>query len=145
VINNKLAIAGTNIVMLSGSRDAQTSADAYNSFSKQGIGAFTISLLETLRTSDHNIDLITLYKNLCANIAKSGFSQIPVLSSTVPNPSYSFARSNANGVAVIGASATSTSIVAKKDANVAVDAPVFPKHRVSRKISGLMESAFSRK
>jgi hypothetical protein len=145
VVNNKLVIADTNIVMLSGSRDAQTSADAYNSFSQQGVGAFTISLLETLRISDHNIDLITLYKNLCANIAKSGFSQIPVLSSTVPNPSYPFARSNANGVAVVGAVAASTSTAAKKDANVAVDAPVFPKQTVSRKLNGLMGSVFSRK
>lgn len=146
VVNNTKSIADTNIVMLSGCRDAQTSADAYNSFSQQGVGAFTISLLETLRASDHNVDLMTLYKNLCSNIAKSRFSQIPVLSSTVANPSYQFAKANANGSAVIAGSASSVpATLAKKDGNVAVDAPVFPKQIVTRKVNGLMGSVFAKK
>lgn len=145
VVNNSLAIAGTNIIMLSGCRDAQTSADAYNNFAKQGAGAFTITLLETLRANDHNIALLPLYQNICLNLRRAGFSQIPVLSSSVSNPSYQFARSNANGTTVVSSSVSTA--VSKKDlvnslfsggnnSRNQLDASIFPRYnRVSRSIS----------
>ena len=39
------SIANPNIIMLSGCRDEQTSADAYDTVSKRGVGAFTQTLL----------------------------------------------------------------------------------------------------
>ena len=96
VNRNKIrAISNPNIIMLSGCRDPQTSADAYDYVSKRGVGAFTQVLLETLRASDHNIALLQLYSRLCANLKAYGFTQIPVLSSSVSSPSFQFARVNA--------------------------------------------------
>jgi hypothetical protein len=92
VINNSKIITDTNIIMLSGSRDTQTSADAYDSLARQGCGAFTHSLIEALRMNSHNVDLLKLYADLCVYLSKSGFTQIPVLSSTIAKPSYKFAR-----------------------------------------------------
>jgi hypothetical protein len=92
--NNAKPIANPNIIMLSGCRDTQTSADAYDSISKRGVGAFTQTLLETLRANDHNISLLPLYSALCANLRAYGFTQIPVLSSTTVSPSFQFARKN---------------------------------------------------
>ena len=99
-VNNLKRIPATNIVMISGSKDSQTSADAYDNMSKQNVGAFTQTFLETLRASDHTIDLLSLYSKLCANLYSSGFTQIPVLSSTVPSPSFQFVRANSNGTTV---------------------------------------------
>jgi metacaspase-1 len=92
VVNNSRFIPDSNIIMLSGCRDAQTSADAYNNLAKQGVGAFTNALLESLRANSHNVDILKLYMDLCAYLQKSGFTQIPVLSSTVPNPAFAFIR-----------------------------------------------------
>ena len=106
IVNNTKRIAATNIVMLSGCRDSQTSADAYDSVAKMGVGAFTQTLLETLRASDHTISLLPLYSNLCANLRSSGFTQIPVLSSTIPSPSFQFVRTNANSSVRIASAIT---------------------------------------
>jgi hypothetical protein len=97
-VNNSRFIAGTNIFMLSGCRDPQTSADAYDTVARQGCGAFTHSLLEMLRANVHNVSLLKLYVDVCAYLKRSGFTQIPVLSSTVPNPfAFSFVRVNPVG------------------------------------------------
>ena len=98
------SIANANIIMLSGCRDEQTSADAYDTVSKRGVGAFTHTLLETLRLNDHNIDLLPLYTRLCANLKMYGFTQIPVLSSSSSSPVFRFARVN-------GAGGSSSSVV----------------------------------
>jgi hypothetical protein len=92
--NNIRAISNPNIIMLSGCRDPQTSADAYDNVSKRGVGAFTQTLLETLRANDHNIALLPLYSKLCANLKMYGFTQIPVLSSSVSSPSFQFTRTS---------------------------------------------------
>ena len=86
-VNKSKMISNTNIVMISGCQDSQTSADAYDSFQQQGVGAFTQTLLETLRSYDHNVELLPLYSSLCANLKSSRFSQMPVLSSSIPSPS----------------------------------------------------------
>jgi hypothetical protein len=101
ITNNSKKVANPNIIMLSGCRDAQTSADAYNNYSKQGVGAFTITLLETLRSNDHNISIVNLYKSLCANLKMAGFPQVPVLSSSVISPSYQFMKTYANSLAAV--------------------------------------------
>jgi hypothetical protein len=99
-VNNSKLITSKNIVMLSGCRDTQTSADAYDNVAKRHVGAFTQTLLETLRVNDHNIALLPLYLNLCANLKASGFTQIPVLSSSIASPSFQFARVNTNGASM---------------------------------------------
>jgi len=111
--NNKKPIANTNIIMLSGCKDTQTSADAYDNTAKVSVGAFTQSLLETLRTSDHTIALLPLYSKLCANMKSSGFTQIPVLSSTIPSPNFQFSRMNSNGT-VVTSSSSNASVPAAK-------------------------------
>jgi len=112
-VSNNRSIVGTNIIMFSGCRDSQTSADAYSGMAKQGVGAFTNTLLETLRASDHNIDLLSLYSKLCVNLRATGFQQIPVLSSSVASPSFQFARSNSNGNAVASLNVTSNGLATK--------------------------------
>lgn len=92
--NNTRAISNPNVIMLSGCRDTQTSADAYDNVSKRGVGAFTQVFLETLRANDHNMALLPLYSSLCASLKAFGFTQIPVLSSSIASPSFQFSRKN---------------------------------------------------
>lgn len=92
VANNAKYIANPNIFMFSGCRDSQTSADAFSNFEKEPIGAFTDAFMETLRANQHNASIIKIYTDLCSALAKTGFSQIPSLSSTTNAPAYTFQR-----------------------------------------------------
>jgi hypothetical protein len=87
------AMSNTNIIMMSGCRDPQTSADAYNEFAKSAEGAFTMSLLGALRKNDHNADIMKIYGDVCSALIQNRFTQIPVLSSSAQTPSYQFSRS----------------------------------------------------
>jgi len=163
-VNNPKRITNSNIIMFSGSRDAQTSSDAYNTFSRQGGGAFTITLIEALRGYDHNVDLLTLYKSICANLNKLGFTQIPVLSSSIATPSYQFTRANANGSSLdkpaSAPSSTSTPSSQVRDlvetmslttsakplllfTSATVSSALFPTYRVSGKVT-TMNGLFSK-
>jgi len=88
---NDLIIDNSNIFMFSGCKDDQTSSDTIN-FLDQKVGAFTNSFLECLRKSHHNIDILSLYKNICIDLLKTGYTQIPLLSSTSQDPKYNFNR-----------------------------------------------------
>lgn len=107
IVNNSRAISGANIVMISGCRDSQTSADAYDTSARQGCGAFTHSLIESLRSNTHNVSLLKLYSDVCSYLVRSGFTQIPVLSSNKPNPAFSFVRSMP-----VGAPLSTTAVIA---------------------------------
>ena len=96
MINTSRSVANSKIIMISGCRDPQTSADAYDNIAKRGVGAFTQTFLETLRANDHTIELLPLYSKVCANLKSYGFTQIPVLSSSVASPAFRFARVNAS-------------------------------------------------
>jgi hypothetical protein len=98
-MNNTRSVANSRIIMMSGCRDPQTSADAYDNVAKRGVGAFTYTLLETLRANDHKIELLPLYTKICANLKSYGFTQIPVLSSSMASPTFTFARVNASSSA----------------------------------------------
>jgi hypothetical protein len=98
-MNNTRSVANSRIIMMSGCRDPQTSADAYDNVAKRGVGAFTYTLLETLRANDHKIELLPLYTKICANLKSYGFTQIPVLSSSIASPTFTFARVNASSSA----------------------------------------------
>lgn len=78
ICNNKNVKA--NIVMISGCRDSQTSADAY--LSGKYCGAMTNAFLHTLKNYDYNISYFELLKNMRDIIKKNKFSQIPQLTSS---------------------------------------------------------------
>jgi hypothetical protein len=148
VVNNKKFIPSPNIVMISGCQDAQTSADAYDNMSKRAVGAFTQTLLETLRTSDHNIAILPLYAKLCANLKSFGFTQMPVLSSTVPIPIFQFSRANANGSPILTtnastvttSAATTTTATNPTKKDIVLTGNVVAASPVTRTLRGLMTS-----
>lgn len=90
--NNHLTISNPNIFMMSGCKDNQTSAEAFDTMEQEYVGAFTDALIDVLRDSNHNITLLNLYRNVCTYLASRGFSQVPVLSSSNQTPNYTFSR-----------------------------------------------------
>lgn len=97
--NNNVVIANPNIYMISGCKDSQTSDDTASEMYAHYVGAFTNAFLDCLRNSKHNSSIMLLYRDVCVHLAKNGYSQIPVLSSSSMNPTYIINRSiviNAN-------------------------------------------------
>jgi hypothetical protein len=92
VKNSSQSISNPNVLMISGCKDGQTSADIYDAEETEYEGAFTDALLNVLRANQHNIDIRNLYGQVCAFLAASKFSQIPVLSFSTPVPAYQFLR-----------------------------------------------------
>lgn len=94
-----IIIKNPNIYIISSCKDSQRSADTYNVFLQESVGAFSNSFIECLRNSQHNIPIMKLYQNICVNLAQNGYTQSPMLSSTSKTPSYIFnknANTNAN-------------------------------------------------
>lgn len=85
-------LSNTNIYMISACRDAETSADAFDSEAQIPMGAFTDALITCLRSSGHNIPLIMLYKEICIYLQEAGFLQVPVLSSSSKDLTANFTR-----------------------------------------------------
>jgi len=81
-----------NIFALSGCHDSQTSADEFSRDLNQGVGAFSNALNECLRESHHQIDVLTLYKQVCRRMLDGGYEQTPVLTSGKQVPDYVFSR-----------------------------------------------------
>jgi hypothetical protein len=73
----------SQVIMISGCRDEQTSADAYVNYFNNNInaGAMTYSFLQTIHQLGVNISLKTLIENMRKILKDNGFSQIPQLSS----------------------------------------------------------------
>jgi hypothetical protein len=94
--NSNVVMPNPNIYLLSGCKDNETTSDVYNRELAQGVGAFSNSLNECLRDGHHEIDIMTLYKNICANLLKNGYSQNPVMSSSTNIPKYVFSRSTSS-------------------------------------------------
>jgi hypothetical protein len=90
--NNNNTMTNPNIYLISGCKDNQTSTDAFNKELSQEVGVFSNAFNECLRDSNHHIDIMTLYKNICKNIIKNGYSQRPVLSCSTNTPNYVFSR-----------------------------------------------------
>jgi hypothetical protein len=91
--NNAVVITNPNIFMISGCKDTQTSADTYSQILIDPVGAFTNAFIECLRNSQHNVSIMLLYRDVCANLAQAGFTQVPLLSSSSMNPNYVLSRS----------------------------------------------------
>jgi len=90
--NNNTTMPNPNIYLISSCKDNQTSMDVYNREMSQDVGVFSNTFNECLRDSNHQIDIMTLYKNICNNLIANGFSQTPILSSSTNTPNHVFSR-----------------------------------------------------
>ena len=80
-----------NVLSISGCRDNQTSADAYNVLGdKRYSGALTSCLLQVMKTLDHktNNNIFEIMKALQIKLAESGFDQVPELLSNYDLAAY---------------------------------------------------------
>ena len=91
---NHTPLSNSNIYVFSGCKDSQTSADTYNAVDTQTAGAFTTSFIKCLRNSHHNIPILNLYRDVCVDLSKQGFTQTPVFSSSNPSPTFILAKPN---------------------------------------------------
>ena len=82
-INPKVKDTPGQVIMISGCRDDQTSADTYVNYLNNNInsGAMTYSFLQTIQQLGVNINLKTLIENMRKILKDNGFPQIPQLSS----------------------------------------------------------------
>jgi hypothetical protein len=90
--NNNVVIQNPNIYMLSGCKDNQTSADAYNNDSQRYVGAFTNALITALRMNRHNVPFLILYRDVCNYLTANKFTQIPIMSCSTQTPNHTFIR-----------------------------------------------------
>ena len=74
--NSRNAETGGNVIMISGCRDEQTSADAFINGKSQG--AMTWAFLANLRK---DITWRKLVENMCFSLKESGYTQVPKISS----------------------------------------------------------------
>jgi len=82
-INPKARDTQSQVIMISGCKDNQTSADTYVNYFNNNInsGAMTFSFLKTIQDLGLNISLKTLIENMRKILKDNGYSQIPQLSS----------------------------------------------------------------
>jgi hypothetical protein len=82
-INPKVQVTQGQVIMISGCRDDQTSADTNVNYFNNNInsGAMTYSFLQTIQQLGVNISLKTLIENMRKILKDNEFSQIPQLSS----------------------------------------------------------------
>jgi hypothetical protein len=92
ITSNKLIIGNPNIIVLSGSRDPQTSADSFDMTTREASGALTMTLIDALRKNQHYADILKVYRDTCASLAANKYTQIPVLSTTSYTPVLQFVR-----------------------------------------------------
>lgn len=88
--NSTKKTTNPHIISISGCRDYQTSADAYSAELKMGVGAFTDSMITVLKQNNYGGHILYIYQETCKLIAKTGFTQMPILSSSVVFPDYKF-------------------------------------------------------
>jgi len=83
-------IQNPNIIMLSGSKDTETSADIYDPEDKQYEGAFTDAFLRALKNNQYKGPIWTVYRDTCAGLKKNGYTQKPMFSGTSSNMNWYF-------------------------------------------------------
>jgi len=120
-----------NVCMLSGCRDAQTSADAYSDLEKVAVGAFTDAFCESLRAANHSTNLSTLHKSICAYLTKKRFGQVPVLTSSSLAIISSFRFERVSTTATPTASTTPTTPITTTPTSTTIKPPVKPSPTVS--------------
>jgi hypothetical protein len=82
VVENKRDYVRSNVVMISGSKDDQTSADFYDRKKMEGAGAMTVSFLTVMADCDYDITCYKLLKKMREHLKTKGFTQIPQLTCT---------------------------------------------------------------
>lgn len=85
-LENRRGLYNPNIYMLSGARDNQTAADSYNFEERMSMGAFTMALINSLRSRNHTVSLLQLYVDITVYLEKNRYQQKCVLSSSRPLP-----------------------------------------------------------
>jgi hypothetical protein len=83
---SRRVLSNQNIVMISGCRDNQTSADAYNIEEKMAMGAMTNALIDSIRANNYNATMLKIYADMCGWLKNKGHTQFPCLSSSNPSP-----------------------------------------------------------
>lgn len=81
VVNLKSRIKA-KLMCISGCKDDQTSADAYDQYMTQYSGALTSALLRILRQAEFGNDVFNLLTELRLSLKADGFDQIPCLTSS---------------------------------------------------------------
>jgi hypothetical protein len=119
-VSTNKSISNPNIVLFSGCRDTQTSADAFDPVVNEFGGALTISLLAMLRKNKHAVDIMKLYNDVCFHLIQNRYAQIPVLSSTALVPSLIFSRPMPEKIASLVAPPVSASSIPSKPTSVSV-------------------------
>ena len=90
--NNKAIVSNPNVLLMSGCRDEQTSADTFDTASQKAVGAFTTALINTLKGMNYQGDVMTVYNGVCSDLLRNGYKQVSVLSSSVSAPNYVFGK-----------------------------------------------------
>jgi hypothetical protein len=82
-INTKVSETISQVIMISGCKDSQTSADAFVNYNGQNTysGAMTFSFIKTIQELGTKISFKTLLENMRKILKENGYSQIPQLSS----------------------------------------------------------------
>ena len=96
--NNTAAISNSNIFMMSGSKDTQTSADIYESTgngangASEFEGAFTDAFLKCLAANGYKASIGRMMQSVCLWLSSRGYSQTPIFSSSSPTPAYTLGQ-----------------------------------------------------
>lgn len=85
-------IVNPQVYILSGCKDVQLSADIYSLDQQQGVGAFTDSLLTTMRVNHCYADILKIYTDTCIYMKSKKFTQTPVLTSSTEKPVFLISR-----------------------------------------------------
>lgn len=97
---NTNVLSNPNIYMISACKVAQKARDAYDSDYRDYMGAFTDAFIRALRIANHNIDLLTLYRDICISLTQNGYTQVPILSGSTFKINYVFARVSTMGTSM---------------------------------------------
>ena len=89
-LSRKVITGNSNVICLSGCKDAQTAADSFSQTQKQSMGAFTDALLVSLAKLNFRTNILTLYRDMVMNLSRAGYSQIPLLSCSSLTPVFNF-------------------------------------------------------
>lgn len=76
VVENNRAVTPANIVMISGCRDNQTSADAF--ITGKWSGAMTASLLYCLESNRYNVTCFSLLESMKQYLLRNGYDQVQI-------------------------------------------------------------------
>jgi hypothetical protein len=94
---NTNILTNPNIYMISACKVNQIAMDGYDGEYREYVGAFSDAFIRCLRQSNHNIDLLTLYRDVCIFLTQNGYAQTPILSCSSGNINYTFMRASTVG------------------------------------------------